>query len=764
MSLCTTSSQEVKRAGRVVCDGNLRLIEALRIGILQLKDLPLRTSRNPQRISMTVSLDTEKIHETAASASNSICNINDDFAYEITNNFSKLHITICEEGRIPRLIGRLSLKKREIIKNSGKAFWYHLAPVTKENDISEQLNVDIQYDKDTSRLSLKVLNYAGLNVSGPFYLVVTLQGVKKDGSFKFKDEAPKLKIGQRKDGLQDREEKLVIDCADWKSVDNTIPQLRMSLWRQVANSPNSEFYGVVSVPLDASVFCSGPQWYWYSLKPYESSKEHENSRNEGTAKLGQIYLRLYYTADHILPLKVYQPLFSHLTNSLSFYPFCSSLVGILEYLPSIDLTCVARTLMKIFINAGELSSLIKLFGTQDIQNCSDVNTLFRSQSMTSKIIYEEMKFLGQNYLLSSLKRVIDQIYSEKKCCEVDPAKLKSGDNLEQNTYNLIFYGELAFKDMVESFEKCPDLLRRTFAVLRELVTQQYPNRNDLQRLVISSFIVLRFFTAALMNPKLFGLKGELPDPMTSRTLVLVSKILQRSSNSAVSERVLNSKEPWLASVLQRFTDEQHRQAMLKFLDGISLKDYNLKATDNVISGIFIQRRPKRKIFTNLVHQKRRYVALTEKELWWKKTADDKKKKGEIELHEITRIEPVRNVKNVFRIATSNCELLLQAKDSSEMNEWLVQLQLRTQVKKERDERSDNEQNSDSASSCLLNSLDDFSLYDIDTERELETLHLTLYENAETLKVWKNVLEGIEVPAGQPHLPDGVLEQVHEVVY
>lgn len=64
--------------------------------------------------------------------------------------------------------------------------------------------------------------------------------------------------------------------------------------------------------------------------------------------------------------------------------------------------------------------------------------------------------------------------------------------------------------MVESFEKCPDLLRRTFAVLRELVTQQYPNRNDLQRLVISSFIVLRFFTAALMNPKLFGLKGELP--------------------------------------------------------------------------------------------------------------------------------------------------------------------------------------------------------------------------------------------------------------
>lgn len=48
----------------------------------------------------------------------------------------------------------------------------------------------------------RVLNYAGLNVSGPFYLVVTLQGVKKDGSFKVKDskrnDVSRLKIGQKK--------------------------------------------------------------------------------------------------------------------------------------------------------------------------------------------------------------------------------------------------------------------------------------------------------------------------------------------------------------------------------------------------------------------------------------------------------------------------------------------------------------------------------------------------------------------------------------
>lgn len=94
----------------------------------------------------------------------------------------------------------------------------------------------------------------------------------------------------------------------------------------------------------------------------------------------------------------------------------------------------------------------------------------------------------------------------------------------------------------------------------------------------------------------------------------------------------------------------------------------------------------------------------------------------------------------------------------------MQLQTQGRVKKEREERSDNDQSSDTGSSCLLDSLDDFSLYDIDTERELETLHLTLYEHAETLKIWKNILEDIEVPSEHPSLPDIVLEQVKLIVF
>lgn len=40
---------------------------------------------------------------------------------------------------------------------------------------------------------------------------------------------------------------------------------------------------------------------------------------------------------------------------------------------------------------------------------SDVNTLFRSQSLASKVMYEMMKFTGQKYLIATLRPLIDLV-------------------------------------------------------------------------------------------------------------------------------------------------------------------------------------------------------------------------------------------------------------------------------------------------------------------------------------------------------------------
>lgn len=72
------------------------------------------------------------------------------------------------------------------------------------------------------------------------------------------------------------------------------------------------------------------------------------------------------------------------------------------------------------------------------------------------------------------------------------------------------YVELAFSCVVESSGQCPAAMREVFAELRSVVARFFPQREDIERLAVSSFLIMRFFSAAILNPKVFGLKREAP--------------------------------------------------------------------------------------------------------------------------------------------------------------------------------------------------------------------------------------------------------------
>lgn len=96
---------------------------------------------------------------------------------------------------------------------------------------------------------------------------------------------------------------------------------------------------------------------------------------------------------------------------------------------------------------------------------------------------------------------------------------------------------------------------------------------------------------------------------------------------------------------------------------------------------------KKKSFKNLIHQKRRYVTLTETQLSWQKVKDfngsiadlykpngdllncQMEHKGHFTLSEITSVSPLSESKNSFRVATPHSEVHFQASSSNEMNEW-----------------------------------------------------------------------------------------------
>lgn len=74
---------------------------------------------------------------------------------------------------------------------------------------------------------------------------------------------------------------------------------------------------------------------------------------------------------------------------------------------------------------------------QKLNLFSDVNTLFRGNTLLTKCIDELMKLIGRHYLQSVLKRHIDRIYAEQKCCEVDSSRLSEMSDVTANLVSLL---------------------------------------------------------------------------------------------------------------------------------------------------------------------------------------------------------------------------------------------------------------------------------------------------------------------------------------
>jgi len=139
---------------------------------------------------------------------------------------------------------------------------------------------------------------------------------------------------------------------------------------------------------------------------------------------------------------------------------------------------------------------------------------------------------------------------------------------------------------------------------------------------------------------------------------------------------------------------------------------------------------KKRSFKNLIHQKRRYVTLTENELIWQKvkegSTEDLEPKGNFAVADIRSVTPLADSKHSFSVGTLHSEVHFQANNTGEMNEWMILIekqQLRHMMLVGRPR------------SCTNNHMPK-----VDVERELESIYLVLETNLETLCSWKRALE------------------------
>jgi Ras GTPase-activating protein 3 len=147
---------------------------------------------------------------------------------------------------------------------------------------------------------------------------------------------------------------------------------------------------------------------WYYLQPRTSLSRPvrtcatpPGTRLSVDNSLGSLRLKLNYTADYVFPLATYDNLLNILIQSIDQKPITSSAVYILGEIIQ-NKTEVAQPLVRLFTHTEKIAPMIKALADHEISKLTDPTTIFRGNTLVSKMMDEVMRLSGLHYLHNTL--------------------------------------------------------------------------------------------------------------------------------------------------------------------------------------------------------------------------------------------------------------------------------------------------------------------------------------------------------------------------
>lgn len=225
---------------------------------------------------------------------------------------------------------------------------------------------------------------------------------------------------------------------------------------------------------------------------------------------------------------------------------------------------VAHLLVKIFEANDKTMDLLKVSISQEVQKTDTANTLFRRNSMATKLLAAYCKFMGREYLRTSLGPQLNAIMTQNIALELDETKLPAGQSLEQNQKNMERVCKAFLDDVVASIPVCPAPFREICNFLKTSVAEKFPGS---EHTAVAGFMFLRFLCPAIVAPDGYGvIDSTITDKDHRRAFVLITKVLQNLAN-----RVSFTKEPfmncmnefidsnlqWMCAILDNYADLQN---------------------------------------------------------------------------------------------------------------------------------------------------------------------------------------------------------------
>jgi hypothetical protein len=270
-------------------------------------------------------------------------------------------------------------------------------------------------------------------------------------------------------------------------------------------------------------------------------------------------------------------------------------MGISSVCPSTEQDAIAKSLVHIAYSHNDPTFVIDMINEAvraEVASCIQENTIFRGNSIASKMFKFYSRMVGIRYLWRFIARVIaeietlgrkelnEKLRAEKDAAsgkkskeaslldismELDEAKMAKGDtdvDLDTNILQLKLTCQKLFSVIVKnSLKDFPTEFRQIFVNIDACVMGKFQS-NDATYKAIGGFFFLRFVCPAITAPHVYGLLDTPPNTLTQRQLVLISKVLQSLANMALPGK----KEKYMTLLLDFI--ESGIPKMGKFYDEI----------------------------------------------------------------------------------------------------------------------------------------------------------------------------------------------------
>ncbi|XP_038123915.1 ras GTPase-activating protein 2 [Cyprinodon tularosa] len=667
-------------------DARIRILQSLRGKICEAKNLgPVS---GPNRLKdlctfCTISLDQEEVFRTKVFDKSITPFYGEDFFFEIPRPFQFLSFYVYAKGVFQRdlPVGKVSIRKDDLCKYSGKDDWFNLQPVDPNTEVQGKVHLEMRLNEVITdngstgqHLLVKIIEckelplisgqncdpYATVSLVGPARSDQKKTKVKKKTSNPYFEETFFFEVTRSSSYSK---KTFHVEEDDIEKL-----EIKVDLWNN-ENLAQDVFLGETRVPVKI-LRSDHIHKAWYLLQPKGTGSKSKSD------DLGQLRLKLNYIEDTVLPSACYTPLCNLLLKSPDVKPISASAAHILGDIFRERYEAVLP-MVRLLLYHNRFVPFVSAVAALELDNTQEANTIFRGNSLATRCIDDMMKIVGKSYLAVTLKPVIDEICDSNKTCEIDPIKLKEGDNVEVNKENLQVYVQKVFSSITQSSSNCPPLMCDVFRSLRHLACKRFQGDPHVQYSAVSSFVFLRFFAVAVLSPHSFQLRSHHPDPEIARTLTLISKTIQTlGSWGSLSKKLSSFKESHMYDFYKSFQEEKCIEKVKKFLDEISSnvnKESSRQEDAVVLKEGEVQKRTHGKKNFSKRNFKKRWLRVTNRELSYHKRKG-KEALCTISVKNIQAVEKLDesafNRKNMFQVVHSEKPLYVQAGNCVEASEWL----------------------------------------------------------------------------------------------